>query len=82
MSKLFYTTFTFEPSSIKYGWKYGGYAKTIVSNYHNGDGSVKFRQFANNKKDAEEKLLNTISNDNKIEIECVGESFNNLQNNS
>jgi hypothetical protein len=78
MSKAFYTTFTFEPSSVKYGWKYGGYAKCIVSNYNNGEGSVKFTQFGNTKKDAEEKLLSFISNNNTIEIKCVGESFNNL----
>lgn len=82
MSKVFYTKFTFEPSSVKYGWKYGGHAKTVVSNYTNGEGQIKFTQFGNTKKDAEEKLLKTISNDNKIEIECIGESFNNLQNNS
>jgi hypothetical protein len=78
MSKVFYTTFTFEPSSVKYGWKYGGHAKSIVSNYKNGEGKIKFTQFGNTQKDAEEKLLSFISIDGKIETECVGESFDNL----
>lgn len=76
MAKIYYTKITLEPSSEKYGWKYGGYARTYISNYENGEGKIRFSQFAKSSKDAEEKLLKEISIDGTLEIECVGETFN------